>query len=351
MKRTNTAAWLEKYNRWQIKVQKDGERRTFTSSIPGRNGQREANRKADAWLEDGIQKRSRCDVLLDAFLENIKERTSETNYETEERRVRLYIKPVIKNMWVDSLNDAVLQSIIDSHAKHLAKKSLQNLRATMVAFVKYCRRNKLTTYVPDDVTIPKGACSKEHKILQPNDLKILFEEDAYLYYGKRVPEPYINAYRFQVLTGLRPGEIMGLMWSDISNGYVNLHRSINQKGKITRGKNDNAIRSFKLIPLAETVLNNQPKESLYVFNIESGKQYKNHLSRFCISNGMTVVVPYELRHTFVSIAKRLPEGLVKSIVGHSRDMDTFGVYGHAVAGDDDFTSEELQKVVEKVLKK
>ena len=284
MKRTNTATWLEKYNRWQIKVQKDGERRTFTSSIPGRNGQREANRKADARLEDGIQKRSRCDVLLDAFLENIKERTSETNYETEERRVRLYIKPVIKNMWVDSLNDAVLQNIIDSHAKHLAKKSLQNLRATMVAFVKYCRKNKLTTYIPDDVTIPKGACSKEHRILQPNDLKILFDEDTYIYYGKRVPEPYINAYRFQVLTGLRPGEIIGLMWSDISNG-------------------------------------------------------------------ITVVVPYELRHTFVSIAKRLPEGLVKNIVGHSRDMDTFGVYGHAVAGDDDFTSEKLQKIVEKVLKK
>ena len=45
-KRTNTAVWLEKHERWQINVQKDGIRKTFTSSIPGRNGQREANRKA-----------------------------------------------------------------------------------------------------------------------------------------------------------------------------------------------------------------------------------------------------------------------------------------------------------------
>ncbi len=53
-KRTNTAVWLEKYGRWQIKVQKDGQRRTFTSSKPGRTGQREANAKADAWLDEGI---------------------------------------------------------------------------------------------------------------------------------------------------------------------------------------------------------------------------------------------------------------------------------------------------------
>ena len=53
-RRTNTAQWLPNQKRWQIKVQKDGQRRTFTSAKPGRTGQREANRKADAWLDDGI---------------------------------------------------------------------------------------------------------------------------------------------------------------------------------------------------------------------------------------------------------------------------------------------------------
>ncbi len=332
-------------------MQKDGKRRTFTSSTPGRNGQREANRKADAWLEDGIQKRMRCDVLLDGFLNNIKERTSASNYETEERRIRLYIKPVIRNMWVDSLNDAVLQSIIDSHAKHLSKKSLQNLRATMIAFVKYCRRNKFTSYVPDDINIPKSAVSKERHILQPEDLKVLFSENTYVCNGQRIIEPYINAYRFQVLTGMRPGEIIGLMWADVIGDYVNLKRSINKNGEVTRGKNENAIRSFKLIPLAKSVLESQPKTGIYIFNVESEVIYREHLARFCRSNNMTVVTPYELRHTFVSMAKRLPEGLVKSIVGHSRNMDTFGVYGHAIAGDEDLTAEQLQSIVDKVLEK
>lgn len=53
-RRTNTAQWLPNQNRWQIKVQKDGVRKTFTSAKPGRTGQREANAKADAWLDEGI---------------------------------------------------------------------------------------------------------------------------------------------------------------------------------------------------------------------------------------------------------------------------------------------------------
>lgn len=51
-RRTNTAVWLPNQNRWQIKVQKDGVRKTFTSAKPGRTGQREANRKADLWLDE-----------------------------------------------------------------------------------------------------------------------------------------------------------------------------------------------------------------------------------------------------------------------------------------------------------
>ena len=52
--RTNEAAWLEKSGRWSIKVQRDGERKQFTSSKPGRKGKLEAERKADEWLEQGL---------------------------------------------------------------------------------------------------------------------------------------------------------------------------------------------------------------------------------------------------------------------------------------------------------
>ena len=50
--RTNTAKWTG--TRWRIDVQKDGTRKSFYSSTPGRTGQREANAKADKWLQTGV---------------------------------------------------------------------------------------------------------------------------------------------------------------------------------------------------------------------------------------------------------------------------------------------------------
>ena len=61
---------MENQKRWQIKVQKNGERKTFTSSKPGRTGQREANAKADAWLDGGIiNPNIRCEKIYQDYIE------------------------------------------------------------------------------------------------------------------------------------------------------------------------------------------------------------------------------------------------------------------------------------------
>lgn len=54
-KRTGTATWREAEGRWRIKVQKNGTQKCFYSNTPGRTGQREANAKADAWLDDSVR--------------------------------------------------------------------------------------------------------------------------------------------------------------------------------------------------------------------------------------------------------------------------------------------------------
>ena len=64
---------------------------------------------------------------------------------------------------------------------------------------------------------------------------------------------------------------------------------------------------------------------------------------------MAYTTPYELRHTFVSIAKRLPEGLVKPLVGHSQSMDTFGVYGHEIEGEANSTAQRVNDLFVEIL--
>ena len=286
-KRTNTAQWEEKYQRWRIAVQKDGVRKQFYSSTPGRTGQREANRKADSWLEDGIGvKVGRVEDVYKLWLDGLKLTTSEGNWEPVESRWRVWVLPSIGKKRVNTLTDADLQAIINkAHAAGRSRKTLQLLAGDLRAFCKYCRKSKLSTFLPEDVQIPAGARLKGKKVLQPDDLLKLFSIDTTLYRSKRVHDDYIHAYRFEVLTGLRPGELLGLRW------------------KV-----------------------------------------------FCTANEMEPVSLYELRHTFVSVVKTLPAGEVKELVGHSEDMDTFGIYSHALTGEDVATAQAVNATFLRLLK-
>jgi len=153
---------------------------------------------------------------------------------------------------------------------------------------------------------------KGKNVLQPKDLETLFAVDTTIYKGKRVKEEYIHAYRFQALTGLRPGELRGLRWEDIDENRVFIQRSINVFGEETKGKNENAVRSFVLSDLARQELDAQaqeyPSENGYVFGLPSPTAYRERWQKYCESNNITRTTPYELRHTFVSVAKTLPAG-------------------------------------------
>ena len=167
-----------------------------------------------------------------------------------------------------------------------------------------------------------------------------------------MPDPYINAYRFQVLTGLRPGELLGLRWEDVHGGVVYISRSINVDGEETQGKNQNAVRSFALSARARSVLEDQRRitgSTGSVFCISSEPYYRDRWQAYCRANGILPTTAYELRHTFVSVAKTLPEGEVKGLVGHSQDMDTFGVYGHTLSGDAENTAQAVNAAFDKLL--
>ena len=353
-KRTNTAVWQEAYSRWRVAVQKDGQRKYFYSSTPGRTGQREANRKADAWLEDGIGvKVGRVEDVYKLWLDGLKQTTSAGNWEPVESRWRIWVLPIIGKKRVNALTDADLQATINkAHAAGKSRKTLQLLAGDLRAFCKFCRKAKLSTYLPEDVQIPAGARLKGKKVLQPDDLVKLFSIDTTLYRGKRVHDDFIHAYRFEVLTGLRPGELLGLRWADIKGSTVNLSRAINVKGIETRGKNENAVRSFVLSDVARAVLEAQRAITGHcesVFCLETERRYYKRWKVYCVANDLQPVSLYELRHTFVSVVKTLPAGEVKELVGHSEDMDTFGIYSHTLTGEDIATAQAVNAVFLKLL--
>nr|DAU71475.1 MAG TPA: Integrase [Caudoviricetes sp.] len=346
-KRTSSAYWEEKRSRWRIDVQKNGIRKTFYSSVPGRNGKRECHDKADAWLDEGlIDRRKKVKDMAELYIGNLKCTTSKSHWRQYDSHMRNYIIKYIGNVAMEDLNEQHMQMVINKAYMHgLSKKSLSNIRACEQNFIKFCRKSKTTTLMCEDLIIPRQAAPSHKKILQPEDIRKLFTCNNTMSYNKVVSESFVNAWRFEVLTGLRPGEVLGLQKSDIFRSTIHVQRSVNIYGEITSGKNDNACRTFELSPMAVSIVECQLEylkhsgiNSPWLFCGTDGMPpredyYSKRLKRFCEFNEITVVSPYELRHTFVSIAKELNLGTLQTIVGHSADMDTLGVYGHTVNGE------------------
>ena len=357
-KRTNTAFWVEKESRWCIAVQKNGTRKRFYSSTPGRTGQREANAKADAWLDDSIRDgRKKVATLYAEWVEELK-LTCGTSYVIQCNKYgEYYILPVCGNIRIDELTEGDLQKAIDmsfkkrclkkggkrTSDKPLSRKTLMTIRSTEISFVKWCRRNKYSALFPE-LSIPKNARMGKKNILQPSALKILFDVDSRLYYGKRVFDEYIYAYRFAVATGVRPGELVGLWYGDIKGNTVNLRRSINRMDEETTGKNENAIRSFDMGKEAREAYEAQTallkasgiplNHTTSLFQIQNQRALFKRWKKYQKDNGIEPQVTlYEMRHTFVSVESGvLTDSQLKMLVGHSKNMDTAGVYRHELDG-------------------
>lgn len=336
--RINEAAWLEKYNRWQIKVQKDGVRKTFTSSKEGKKGKIECEKKADKWLNGGaVDTTIRFNKAYQMFLEEKQELTGTDNYSKLMSVGKNWLLPELEHRKLSSITSAQLQQIIKrAYKAGRAKKTLEGIKGTISTFATFCRKQGWEFCSIEFVQIPKGATKKVKTILQPNEIQSVFEDT-----DTNNLEYYIHAFRFLILTGLRRGELCGLMNDDINGSVAYIKRSINRLNEVTEGKTINAQRPVALCMRATQVLDDQKTMlkrmgiiSPYVFPDRNGhisnsnnlyKCWYNYRSKIGVNCSL-----HELRHTLISYASaNMPEALLKKNVGHSKSMDT-GIYIHNV---------------------
>lgn len=157
--RKSEAIWIESRSRWQINVQADGVRKTFTSALAGRRGKADAERKAEKWLKDHTtSEKTRVDVFLNQYTDYLKETKSKSHASQYSGFIRLYIQPVIGVFRMNKLTEGDLQAVIDlAYSKNnLADKTLRDVRGCLLNWLKWCRKRGKTSLHPEDLTIPAG---------------------------------------------------------------------------------------------------------------------------------------------------------------------------------------------------
>ena len=336
----NAPVWDGK--RWRIRESRDGKRFSFSSSVPGPKGRKEVIKKYESWYYGEASGEKSVAQVAKEYLEDVKARRGESaecviQYE---RYIRLYIVPVCGSKKICKMTLRDWQSLINEATgrnKALSEKTLKNLRGIIVSIVRFGYEDYQCELLRGTLYIPKGHSKKEKEILQRDDVRRLLEPSELWYHP---------LFCFLLLTGMRPGEALGLTTQDIQKDRVIIRRSVNAKGQITDGKNENARRVIPIGDLASAILHKTIRRNedrnlhtKWIFCSPDGSRgnqssMRNHWAKLKEERGLPGSV-YCLRHTFISMVKNvMPEQMVKDIVGHSVSMDTFGTYGHITEGTD-----------------
>lgn len=332
-------------DRWRLRVTINGKRKSFVSHTPGTKGRREVMDRYLDYMDGKLIERMKFDQAWEKFIERQESRNGIEAPSTLQIKQlgRLYIVPELTGrqlarMTVDDFQEVInCAKPVRKERVRLSQKSLRNIRGILIQFIKFAVARGYMEPLRDELYIPSGHPTKEKEILQPEHITKLFDQE--------VDDWYINYFRLATVCGLRPGECLGLQWSDVDfvRKTITIKRSINVHNQITEGKNKNARREIGLSDIAADILKAQKEKTDFlkvdwIFPNPIGAMANQGATakawrRLKEKTGIPGT-PYSLRHTFISMVKYdVPETMVKSIVGHSVSMDTFGTYGHRVDGD------------------
>ncbi len=342
--------WDESKHKWVLCVY-EGPRRvkSFTCS-DFETGEKECIKRYKAWISSGKKKiPNSIDTIWEEYIESCKNTHCNRAILNKASIYSLYIKPAIGKKRANVVTVQDLQDIIDkqyNNGNGLSRKMLSNIKDEIKSLFGFADRKGFIIVNPD-LKIPKNARSKGKKIIPDTAIRELFDPkfDDYI---------SINYYRLMMLLGCRPGEICGLQWNDLDGDHLSIRRSINLQGEITKGKNENALRTIILSDYALSILDkqrfiqardgivtdwifgydedNQPSLSrLYKrwCGVSRGKGTKRTpgLAELIGANGTSL---YSFRHTFLTLCQNANVDLtvLKPFVGHSASMDTYGTYAH-----------------------
>ena len=209
--------------------------------------------------------------------------------------------------------------------------------------------------VAEMVDPPKGASGYEEE--GDGEVRAMTDEQSRLFFeatrGRRWRHYYVAAIR----TGLRPGELLGLRWGDLSldadPGSLKVRRTLDTHSKARFGppKSDAARRTVALhweaaeafaaqrAMLAGEGLPVGPKALVFPSTkgtpMSSDNLRKRNLKPDLAGAGLPEFTLHELRHTFASIMLhewRVSPSIVQEMLGHESITMTMGIYGHLFPG-------------------
>ena len=333
------------YYSYKTIVGKDGSGKDIRKTFYSKKSKADAKKKAEKFKKDQfIAEATGKNMAVSAtgftdwankWLEIYKKpNVSENTYRlTYESTVNKHLKPFFQNVDLMNIKPADVQEFFITK---------QGLSESMLDKIHLCLMGIFETAIDNDLCIKNPAKNAIYTSGKDKAVKNVYSdteiETAKAYFKNIMPEVILI-----LCTGLRRGEMLGLMWKDIDieNKSLTVNRSIADKkggGIEIRPPKWNSYRTIPLEDDVLNVLNVLKKSGLYVFPIENRPQLPNswsqkldrHMENFEKESGIKPLTAHELRHTYGTMLRRRGVDIytIQKIMGHKDIKMTSEIYVH-----------------------
>lgn len=251
-----------------------------------------------------------------------------------------HILPFFKDMY---LEDITSKTILEWEEYILtfnfANNHNKGIYYALSGFLEYCR----IFYGFDKTIVSKIGCFKKK-----------YEEDNHDFYNLHEFEKFISCFDEEIykqffnllfFTGLRPGEAMALKFKDLSNGYINISKTMESHGNrsITPPKTNSSIRKIKIDKKLQKDLENLKNiyKSKYDFTEDffifggikplSPSTINRRKKLACEKANIRPITLHQFRHSHATllIQNNMNINEVSRRLGHSKTSTTLDIYSHS----------------------
>jgi len=299
--------------------------------------QREALHKGN-WVEND---KVTLSEFFDHYMSNVASHTVRPKtLQTYEYLLRIHIKPELGHIRLINLRPDHLQNFYSGKLNcGLSPATVNHMHAIIHRFLKQAFRWGLVNRNVADLVDAPPPKHKPPQVLSLDQVK--------KFLGAVKDDRLYALYVLAISTGMRQGELLGLMWEDVDffSGTIHVHHTIQElqgKGlilmetKTEKSKRSIAVPGFTLDALWDHkektgwdvgfVFRTSKNTPINSSNLQH--YFKQHLKK----NNLPNIRFHDLRHTAATLL--LSEGVhpkvVQELLGHSRINVTLDIYSHVM---------------------
>ena len=296
------------------------------------------------------QSRMTLSEWLELWLEQLSASVRPRTVESYRNDMKNHVEPYLGEKMLTQITASDLRKLYDhlqrkgrmrprpGQRRGLSSNTVHNIHATLHHALKTATEQGLIPRNPaDDVDAPK-VIRKQMMILTDAQLDTFME-------AIRSDKIWYDFFYTELTTGLRLGEICGLMWSDFNdrNGTLKISRTLHKEkgGRLVAGdtKTYAGTRKILLPPSTAQLLRERKKQSysLWIFHDSlhpeapvNPRTAYYRLKKIIAESGLPNIRFHDLRHTFSThaLASGVDAKTLAGILGHTKASFTLDTYTH-----------------------